>query len=148
MTIDNEKGSFIEMNRDTLKLAIATEKLIQAANFGIDAVGHLTRYRLTKDTAADFEQRDAESACVKALGRIWDARMHFLAAGGQKSAPEYREAAVAFKQAAKVGGEMFDITGVLDTMRKTDGARIVDFAGFKGPTPWGETATRYLQLAA
>jgi hypothetical protein len=135
------------MNTNTLRLAIATEKLNQAANFGNDAVGHLQRYRLTKDNAANFEHRDAESACVKALGRIWEARQHFLSAGGQKTAPEYHEAAVAFKQVAKIGGAMFDITGVLDTMKATDGARVLDFAGFQ-PTPWGETVTRTIRLAA
>jgi hypothetical protein len=136
------------MNGNTLRLAIATEKLNQAANFGTDAAGHLKRFRLMKDNAADFERRDAERACLNSLGRIWDARMHFLAAGGQKSAPEYREAAVAFKRVAKIGGEMFDIRDTLEMMKATDGAKIVDFAGFQPTTPWGSTREFHLKLAA
>jgi hypothetical protein len=145
---DNEKGSELEMNGNTLRLAIATEKLRQAENYGNDAVGHLQRFRLMRDGAADFEHRDAERACLESLGRIWEARMHFLSAGGQKSAPEYHEAAVAFKQVARIGGSMFDITGVLETMKATDGARVVDFSGFRPTTPWGATREFHLKLAA
>ena len=149
MPIDNEKGDYTEMNKDTLKRAIATEKLRQAANYGNDALGHLKRYRLTQESAADFERNDAKSACVRSLVRIWDARSHYLAAGGEKSAPEYQDAAGAFNRVAKVGGSLFDISAVLDDMKANDGARILDFEGFKHTTtPWGETTTRYIKLAA
>jgi hypothetical protein len=131
------------MNRDTLKLAIANEKLRQATNNGQDSISSLYSYARILDNAAEFQHRDAKAVCIEAIDRLKIAGMSYLDAGGRKDTEEFE---VAAKTSRKLKTFEFALFKFKDDL---DGAECRNVVGFSKPTgSWGETITRYLQLAA
>ena len=131
------------MTRDTLRLAIATEKLNQATNNGKDSISSLYCYARTLDSAADFQHRDAKSVCYDAMERLKVAGKAYLQAGGEKTSEEFELAA---KTSRKLKTFEFALFKFKDDL---DGADLRNVVGFSKPTgSWGETVTRYLKLAA
>ena len=127
------------MNRTTLRLAIATDKLRQATVYGNDSVGILYHYLRTKGRASDFEHTNAGAVCKDSVERLQNAGKVFLQAGGQKDSPE-------FEQAFKVRGKLGMIEHAL--FHDKDSAQINNAAESADVCAWGTIREATIKLAA